>query len=79
MTGGFLASFFKHRVTEKVTEKQGIILDKIRVNPYVTIKSLSETAGISERKIKENIKKLKQKKLIEPIGPPRGGRWKAGG
>lgn len=79
MTGGFLTSFFKHRVTEKVTEKQEIILDEIRRNPYITIKVLSETAGISERKIKENIKKLKQKKLIERVGPARGGRWEAGG
>ncbi len=41
----------------------------------VTAKRLSEIVGISERKIKENIKLLKNKALVKRIGPDRGGYW----
>ena len=37
---------------------------------------LSKIVGISERKIKENIAKLKQKHLLRRVGPARGGYWK---
>jgi ATP-dependent DNA helicase RecG len=32
--------------------------------------------GISLRKIKENISKLKDKGLLERVGPDKGGHWK---
>jgi ATP-dependent DNA helicase RecG len=41
----------------------------------VTAKRLSEIVGISERKIKENVKLLKNKGLVKRIGPDRGGYW----
>jgi len=52
------------KVTEKVTENQEIILAEMKANPHVTAKELSEIVSISERKIKENIKKLKDRDLI---------------
>jgi ATP-dependent DNA helicase RecG len=64
------------KVTVKVTENQEKILEEIRGNQYVTTKKLSEIIGISERKIKENIKKLKEKRLLKRIGPDKGGYWK---
>jgi len=64
------------KVTERVTENQKIILSEMRKNPHVTAGKLSEAVGISERKIKENIKKLKIKKVLERIGPPKGGHWR---
>ena len=63
------------KVTERVTENQAIILSRIQANPYITIKDLSNIVGISERKIKDNIRKLKSKKLLKRIGPARGGYW----
>jgi len=63
------------KVTEKVTENQKKILNNISRNRFVTVKKLSKIVGISERKIKENISKLKQKKLLKRIGPAKGGHW----
>jgi len=36
---------------------------------------LAKIVGISERKIKSNIAKLKQKGMIKRIGPDKGGHW----
>ena len=64
------------KVTEKVTENQKKILNNIFRDRFVTVKKLSKIVGISERKIKENISKLKQKKLLKRVGPDKGGYWK---
>jgi predicted HTH transcriptional regulator len=61
---------------EKVTKNQRIMLDSIIQNPYITSDELAKIAGISLRKIKENISKLKTKGLLERIGPDKGGYWK---
>ena len=63
------------KVTEKVTENQRRIISEIVKNGSVTARELSGTVGISERKIKENMKKLKEKNLIRRVGPDKGGRW----
>ena len=63
------------KVTERVTEKQMIILKEIIKNKFITTKQLSVVVGISERKIKENIKKLKNKEVLKRVGPDRGGYW----
>lgn len=65
------------KVTEKVTENQRKILEEISKYEHITVKRLSAIVGISERKIKENISKLKQNKLLKRIGPDKGGYWKA--
>jgi len=63
------------KVTERVTENQAIIIKEMKSNKYTTISKLSKIAGISERKIKENIRILKNKGIIRRIGPDRGGHW----
>jgi predicted HTH transcriptional regulator len=63
------------KVTERVTENQSRILQEMKKDKNVTSKRLSEIVGISERKIKENIKLLKNKGLVKRIGPDRGGYW----
>ena len=63
------------KVTEKVTENQASILDEITKNNRITTEELSKIVGISKRKIKENIAKLKKKGILERIGPARGGHW----
>jgi len=70
-----LAGIPKKEGVEKVTENQKKILNNISRNRFVTVKKLSKIVGISERKIKENISKLKQKKLLKRIGPAKGGQW----
>jgi ATP-dependent DNA helicase RecG len=49
------------RVTERVTENQSLILKGMKKDNQITARILSEIVGISERKIKENIKLLKNK------------------
>ena len=63
------------KVRERVTENQKRILEEIIRNKYITIKRLSESIGISERKTQENINKLKGKRLLERVGPDKGGYW----
>ena len=63
------------RVPEKVTQNQRKILDLISQNQYITGAELSRAIGISERKIKTNIAKLKEKGILRRIGPDKGGHW----
>jgi ATP-dependent DNA helicase RecG len=63
------------KVTERVTENQSLILEGMKKNNRITSRILSEIVGISERKIKENIKLMKNKGLLKRIGPDRGGLW----
>lgn len=63
------------KVTERVTVNQSLILNGMKNDKYITAKILSEIVGISERKIKENIKLLKSKELLKRIGPAKGGHW----
>ncbi|MBI5392518.1 putative DNA binding domain-containing protein [Candidatus Woesearchaeota archaeon] len=64
------------KVPENVTPNQEKIINSISRSNFITIPELSKIIGISERKIRENIRKLKQKKLLERIGPDKGGYWK---
>jgi ATP-dependent DNA helicase RecG len=85
MTAGFKIIFYRRvervpekvtvKVPEKVTENQQKILSKIEAHPTITIAELSKSVGISERKIKSNISKLKKKGLLKRIGPDKGGHW----
>jgi ATP-dependent DNA helicase RecG len=43
---------------------------------FITISKLSLKIGISERKIRENISKLKKRGLVRRVGPDKGGHWK---
>ena len=63
------------KVTDRVTENQRKILDNIAGNKLITARELSKIVNISERKIKENIAKLKQKGYLKRIGPDKGGCW----
>jgi len=63
-------------VTEKVTENQQKILNNIFNNQYITAEELASIVGISARKIKENLSKLKSRGFLERIGPDKGGYWK---
>ena len=51
------------------------ILEELSKNPHITGKELAGLIGISERKTKANISKLKQKKLLKRIGLDKGGHW----
>ena len=65
----------QEKVTEKVTENQIKILTCIEQNASITSVELSLKLGISDRKVKENIKKLKLMGKLKRIGPDKGGYW----
>lgn len=63
------------KVGEKLTPNQQKIIEHIMENPYISAKELSEFVGISQRKIEENIAKLKEKGILRRVGPAKGGHW----
>jgi len=60
----------------EVTGNQKLIIENVVKNSQITTKELSFLIGISERKIKENISKLKSKGILERVGPDKGGYWR---
>ncbi|RLE45520.1 transcriptional regulator [Candidatus Woesearchaeota archaeon] len=63
------------KVGERLTENQLKILKYIKDDNFISAKRLSELIGISQRKIEENIAKLKNKGKLKRIGPAKGGHW----
>jgi ATP-dependent DNA helicase RecG len=53
-----------------------LILKYLAADGSISTRELANKVGISQRKIKENIAKLKTIGIIERIGPARGGHWK---
>ena len=64
------------KVGINLSENQKEIIAYMLKNPKISAKKLSELVGISSRKIEENIKKLKEEKIIERVGANKGGSWK---
>ncbi len=50
-------------------------MDLIKQNSHITTNELADLIGISQRKIKTNIAKLKEKKLLIRVGNPKIGKW----
>jgi len=63
------------KVGEKLTNNQQLIIKYISIDKTISAKKLSEKIGISDRKIEENIKKLKKLNILERIGSARSGYW----
>jgi len=64
------------RVGEKLTANPRKIIQTLKASPKITANELSEKVGISQRKIEENLSKLKKLNVIERVGADRGGHWK---
>jgi ATP-dependent DNA helicase RecG len=63
------------KVGDRLSINQEKILELIQKNPLVSSKKLSIEIGISQRKIEENIRKLKQMERITRVGSSRTGHW----
>ncbi|HXV27798.1 MAG TPA: winged helix-turn-helix transcriptional regulator, partial [bacterium] len=63
------------KVPERVTVNQKKIIGIISQDARITIEKIARSVGISERKTKSNIAKLKEKGLLRRIGPDKGGYW----
>jgi ATP-dependent DNA helicase RecG len=61
---------------KKLTKRQIELINLIKENTKITQKELSGKIGISPQYIRKLMVKLKEKGLIERIGPDKGGYWK---
>ncbi|MDO5523866.1 MAG: ATP-binding protein [Bacteroidia bacterium] len=80
ISDGFMVTVFTDdvtsKVTDKVTDNQLTIMAAIRENDTITTAELAIKVNISQRKIKENIAKLKAIGFLERVGSPKSGHWK---
>ncbi|MBU0460056.1 MAG: putative DNA binding domain-containing protein [Nanoarchaeota archaeon] len=84
LKSGFLVIFYRKaegpkRVLKEVlkglTENQEKIISEVRKNPKITSEDLAKIVGISSRKIRDNMKKLKEEGLIKRVGGRKEGYW----
>jgi ATP-dependent DNA helicase RecG len=62
-------------VEKTVLKTDAQILNFIKDNNNITIKELQEATGLTRRGVQWQIQKLKDKGLINRIGPDKGGHW----
>ncbi len=60
---------------EKLGETEEKILSLLSNDPTMPLTALAEKIGVSTTTIEKNIKKLKEKDLLERKGPAKGGQW----
>jgi ATP-dependent DNA helicase RecG len=77
--GGKVGEKVGERVGEKVGEifsdNQQRIIKLILLNKRISARELSAELGISQRKVEENISKLKEKGKLKRMGAAKGGYW----
>lgn len=59
-----------------LSDNQAEILLALAENPFMTQQQMAVHIGITARNIRNNMDKLKQKGLLERVGPLKGGHWK---
>ncbi len=62
-------------VLKELTDNQKKILEAIGKNPRITSEELAGMVGISARRIRDNIKKLKDERMVKRIGGRKEGQW----
>jgi len=60
----------------KIGKGEWKILEQMYYNPSISIPQIAKNIGLGTTAVENNIKKLKKKKLLEHIGPAKGGYWK---
>ena len=71
-----IENWWKQELHISLNRSEIKILDMIAAIPDVSMLKLAETIGIVETAIGNNIKKLKEKEIIQRVGPAKGGYWK---
>ncbi len=61
---------------KRARKGQEKILALIKSNPYISISSIAEVCGMSIKTTRNLIDELRKAKLLERIGPDKGGYWK---
>ena len=63
-------------IGKTVGKTEELIIEIIKENSKITIPMLQEQLKLSRRGIEWQIKRLKEKGILERIGPTKGGYWK---
>ena len=71
-----IENWWKQELHISLNRSEIKILDMMAAIPDVSMLKLAETIGIVETAIGNNIKKLKEKEIIQRVGPAKGGYWK---
>ena len=66
---------FRDNNKQKLPQNQLKIIEMIMKNKYITVSEIAKIINISERSIWVNLSKLKDKGILERIGPDKGGYW----
>lgn len=68
-------SLKREKYLDKLTENQMRIMDLISENPEVTINKLHSVIGISTTSIENNLRILKESKVLKRLGSAKKGKW----
>lgn len=63
------------KTTQKINGNQKRIIELIEKNTSITRKEIAKVINITEDGVKYNLNRLKKNKIIERIGPDKGGHW----
>jgi len=76
ISDGFMVTVYCEKIYDKLGDKQILILESIKKDPYLSLSQLTKIVGISQTAIENNIDKLKKTGLLTRIGSPKSGHWK---
>ena len=60
---------------KRARKGQEKLLALIKTNPYISISSIAKECGMSVKTIRNLIDELREERLLERIGPAKGGYW----
>ena len=61
---------------KRARKGQEKLLALIKANPYISVSSIAKECGMSVKTIRNLIDELREDRLVERIGPDKGGYWK---
>jgi ATP-dependent DNA helicase RecG len=77
---GFNWDEVRRKVRRKFGEKFGgsseKIVELIFGDQYISASEMAEIIGITERAVEKQLAKLKEKNIVDRVGPDKGGYWK---
>ena len=62
-------------LNEALTEKQKLLLDRLRNNPTITQKEIVESAALSRSTVQRTVKELTEMGRLERVGSKKTGSW----